>query len=50
MAYEDLAEFDELAAEPAQTVLPQGEALERTFVSLCFRSKYEYVSHSSNRK
>ena len=36
VAYEYVAEFYELTAEPAQTVLPQGEALERTFVSLCF--------------
>jgi len=50
VAYEYVAEFYELTAEPAQTVLPKGEALERTPVSLCLGSKYIDVPHSPNRK
>ena len=50
VAYENLAAYYELMAEPAQTVLPQGEALEGSPVSLCLGSKYIDVSHSPNRK
>jgi len=50
VAYEYVAEFYELTAEPAQTVLPQGEALEGSPVSLCLGSKYIDVPHSPNRK
>jgi hypothetical protein len=50
VAYEDVAEFYHLTAEPAQAFLPDSEELECSPVLPCFWLQYHYASHSPNRK